>query len=661
MPTPFQVDDLCLYERLSEIGGAATVDVAACVIQHIDRDRDIYCSAIWCFPAEAADPAQPWQLTRGTGMDECPRWSPDGRQLAFLSNDDDHTQVYLISRDGGERRQLTHFDNNAIAIAWAPDGQSLVVAASVPMKPESLSGPATPVSDGGPEIVWRVPYKLDGMGYTLCAQIHLFRVMAADGATSQLTGGRFDAMAAAWSPDGTSVVHTRSRSGRCAHRADVWRMRADGSDAMQLSSEVSSAQFPVWAPDGSTIVFSGAVRDGDARMRLWRIDCTSWKVSPLGEEEIEIVDGQAVFWDEDSRGVFFIAARCGIQEVGYIAVPSGQYRTVVGGWRHVSALSMVAGGYLVYVTESPAEPCQLYRCRRDGSDLVKLSSLNGWWYERVLPEVALRQFQVPDGSGGEETVDGWVISPPRDPARPKSPGPLLIDVHGGPAAYAMLPYNSQTYWNALVSLGWTVLAVNAVGSGSYGRDFADRLRRRWGDLDLAQHIAAAECLVREGQADGRLAIAGKSYGGYLAAWAVATTSRFRAAVISAPITNLETHFGTSDSGYYSDAFDMDGSPEDSRDAYVAPSPAHMAARARTPMLILQGKDDQRCPLGQAEDFFVRVMSLGQAPAEMVLYPGGSHKFFQTGKPSFRADAAQRLVNWLQHWIDVPVSDDGTPR
>jgi dipeptidyl aminopeptidase/acylaminoacyl peptidase len=649
MPKQFESEDLCLYERIPDLCGSPATDLIACTVERVDRDANTYRSAIWCYPASGGTPRQ---LTAGTSLDNSPNWAPDGKRLAFVSKDDDgNLQVFLIDRDGGERRQLTHLLQHVVSLVWSPEGERMLVTVSVASDPVSHSGAATQVANGGPEIVWRLPYKRDGLGYVLNQQVHLYVVDANTGDATQLTSGPFDVHGMAWSPDGKSILYARTRDERCAHRTDIWRMDADGSDARQISNDVATAQFPSWSPDGRTMVFSGAAHEGDAQVRLWTFDCATGKVRCVDNDIVDVVDGGSVTWDDDSGGVVLIAARRGMREVGHISLPHGAYRTLAGGHRHVSALSVTSGQRLAFTAESPREPNQLFACAREGGSETQLSHRNAWWYERPQPRVQLRTFDVPDGDGGTEPVQGWVIGPDGD----HRPGPLLVDLHGGPASYALLAYTSHPYWNALVSRGWTVLALNAVGSSSYGYEFSKRLRGRWGELDLHQHLAAADELHRTGEVDGRLAVAGKSYGGYAAAWAIATTTRFRAAVISAPITNLETHYGTSDSGYYADPYDMMGEPMPDRENYLRPSPAQYADRVRTPVLVINGKEDQRCPVGQAEDFFVRVMRTTATPAEMVLYPGGDHHVYESGPPSQRVDVMTRMVNWLERWIAKPLA------
>lgn len=651
MPQPFEADDLCLYERITELSGSPSNDLIACTVKRVDRAANSYRSAIWCYPVEGGDP---FQLTAGTSLDNSPNWSPDGQRLAFVSlADEGGPQVFLIDRRGGERRQLTRVKNSVVSLTWAPDGKRMLVTVSVPAKPVSQSGSAD-VRESGPEIVWRLPYKSDGLGYILDRQVHLFIVDAETGEATQLTHGHFDVRAMNWSPDGRFIVFARTRDDRCAHRTDIWRMDPDGGNARQLSSDVATAQSPHCSPDGHVILFCGNVNEGDGQNRLWAISLDEGVVSMVGDDRIEVVDGSSIRWDADGRGVVLLAARRGIQEVAHITLPDGAYRSIATGHRHAFALTIASGGRLAFAAESPREPNQVFTCSCEGSDETRLSQLNGWWYERPTAKVELCKFDAPDGNGGTEAVEGWVVSP--DGTHP--PGPLLVDVHGGPASYVLLAYTSHPYWNALVSRGWTILALNAVGSSSHGKAFADRLRGRWGDLDLNQHLAAADDLRRRGKVDGREAISGKSYGGYAAAWAIARTTRFRAAVVGAPMTQIETHYGTSDSGYYADPFEMLSEPFEQPEKYALPSPTRYANKVRTPMLMIQGKDDQRCPIGQAEDYFVRVVRATNTPAEMLLYPGGDHHFYEEGDPSQWVDVMGRIVNWLERWIREPAGGKG---
>lgn len=652
MSREFRPDDLHRFREITGIHANAKSSAAACSVQSIDVDGDRYTSAIWRVPLDGGEPIQ---LTSGLAIDEQPRWSPDAKRLAFLSDRGGSPQIHVLPADGGEARALTAFAGGVTAFEWSPDGTRVWAICEVEVDPdahgERRDGAPPERSESAPEVAWRLPYKMDGRGYTLGREAHLFVVDAERGGEVRITDGDFDVKAASWSPDGKQLVYSRNREGREAHRTDLWIGAADGSgEPRQATREQATASSPVWSPDGRLIAFVGSIDAGDAQLRPWLLDPSTDQVTALGGDDLEVGSGEALRWSEDSSAVLALLVENGLPIVGEIAVDGGQLQRRVGGERTIASLA--AGDRFVFAAQNAASPQELYVTGRDGSGEKRLSSFNAWWNERAAPRVEWRSFEVPDGRGSTECIDGWLVRPPEG----EGPGPLLVDVHGGPASYVLLDFHSHPYWQVLASRGWSILALNAVGSSSYGREFAERLRGAWGELDLPQHLAAVRGLQDEAIADERLAIAGKSYGGYLSAFAIGKTTLFRAAVVLAPVGNLETHYGTSDSGYYADPYAMLGRPALHRDTCRRLSPMRWVERARTPTLFLQGKEDERCPKCQSEELFVTLMASSDTPAELVLYPGGSHKFLEKGKPSQRLDAVTRIVDWVERWIDRPVPE-----
>jgi dipeptidyl aminopeptidase/acylaminoacyl peptidase len=650
MTTPFQPGDLRLYQTITDLDCVPASSVAACQVQSIDSDNDGVTTRIWLVPT---DGRAPLQLTSGNA-DSMPRWSPDGTRLAFLSNRGAGQQVYMIDPGGGEARQLSHIPSGVSSIDWAPDGKKLVVCCTLRVNPEMRGDHGKEQnanwSSDAPKVIWRLPYKMDGVGYILNSEIHAYTLDAASGEATSLTGGSYQVMSTRFSPDSRSIAYTRTREGRLAHRTDLWLMNADGSYQRQVTFDLASVSYPTWSPDGRHIVLTGSRDDGDAQLRLWRYDVQGGSVTPLGDDSIEIVSGQNVHWMPDSSGVVVVLARHGRQEVAAISVPDGRVRHLLTGDRHISRMAC-ASGCLAYVSQDASSPNELWRADLQGREESRLTDFNAWWRDRIVPTVEAKRFNVPDGEGGFEQVDGWLLRPPKVDGADDGATPLLVDAHGGPASYVLLDYNMHTYWYVLVSRGWSVLALNPVGSSSYGREFSSRLRQHWGKYDLDQHLAAIEDLRQQGLVDDRIAITGKSYGGFLSAWAVCNTTAFRAAVVSAPVTSLENHFGVSDSGYYADTYSMYGELKAKRDVMRELSPMDYVENVRTPTLILQGEADERCPKCQAEELYTGIMVSTQAKAELVLYPGASHHFLESGKPSHRVDAATRLVEWMERWID----------
>lgn len=638
----FSPEDLFLHQKLTDVHCVPGLDVAAATVRSVDRDDDQYISCIWGFSTSGV-PAR--QLTRGPGQDRSPQWSPDGKQLAFMSNRAGGApQLYLMPREGGEARQLAQFELGATQLCWAPDGTSLVACIALGTDPElrGKRGPPPPErNQSAAEVCWRLPYKSDGVGYLLRREIHLFRIDIQDGQARQLTDGPFDVQAFQPSPNGRHIAYSRTREGRYAHCADLWVCDAEGRHHRRLTHDHATVMAPHWSPDGRWIVFGGAVQEGEGRTSLWLLEFATGRVVALGGDAMEVALPENIHWAADSGQLLLVRAFRGRHEIVSVAVPQGRIETLATGARQIGAFGCNAR-HLVYSVDAPDQPSELFACGIDGSGERQLSQLNPWWRDRIPMEMEARQFDVPDGLGGTETIEGWLLRT----RGAKAPLALLNDVHGGPANYALLDFDTNVYWQCLCARGWAVLLLNAVGSSSFGREFCDRLSGHWGEYDLRQHLAAVAQLQAEGICDERLAIAGKSYGGFLTGWAIGHCDIFSAAVVMAPVGNIETHYGTSDGGYYADPLYVGTAPRFDRKRARQLSPLRYVENATTPTLFMQGKEDERCPRCQSEELFVSLYRAGDTPAELVLYPGEDHHFLGEGKPSNRADAAQRIIDWV---------------
>lgn len=645
MSKPFSVDDLYLHRKITEVDCGDHPAVAACTVRSVDQDGDGYVSRIWAYLLDGSGSRQ---LTFGPGRDRKPRWSPSADRLAFLSDRDGTVRLHLLPRDGRQARPIGQLPGAVSELRWSPDGESLLVTAAVPVDPDwrgaRPNGRTAERGPGAAELAWRLPYKSDGPGYLLTREIHLFRVDAATGECRQLTDGAFDVMGFEASPDGRRIAYVRTRDGRFAHRTDLWTCDADGTNARQLTSELATVLQPAWSPDGRQVALAGSRDEGDAQENLWLVDAASGRTRQLYDASLCLADPDSLRWVDAGHLVFSRAHR-GRHQVVRLEVDSSALEVLVEGDMQFGAFDTVAG-HFAWTAEHPAQPSELYTCAADGSGERRLTDLNAWWRERTPIRAEAREFVVPDGRGGSEAIEGWLLRA----EGVAGPLPLLDDVHGGPASYALLDFDTNVFWQVLCAQGWAVLALNAVGSASYGREFCDRLMGHWGEYDLPQHLAAIRQLQRDGLCDDRLAISGKSYGGYLAAWAIGHSPLFRAAVVMAPVGNIETHYGTSDGGYYADPLYMGAGDRFDRGLARSLSPLQRIEQATTPTLFVQGKDDERCPKCQSEELFVSLMRAGETPAELVLYPGEGHAFLGEGAPSVRADAARRIVDWVTRHV-----------
>jgi len=642
---PFAAEDLFHHRVLSGLDGSFRHRNLAFKMSRALRDSDDYEGTVWILDFGGGLEVRPKRLTSAAFGAASPSLSPDGTMLAFLSTrGDDGRQLHLLRLDGGEARQLTHSGDCKLSSIeqWATAGDKLLALCTVAHREDGeRDGPA---GHRAPQVARFLPYKKDGSGITVGERTHLYAIDARSGGLAALTAGDFDVSAGAWSPDGSRLAFLRNRSERQRHRTDVWIARADGADARRIVDAVPTIGAFAWSPDGTRLALTGTREAGDSMAGLWVVDADGGGLRRLGGEDFEIDPAGGVHWHADGTRVVVVAMRRGLQELAAVRVADGEVAHFRAGLRHVIGMAP-CGDRIAFIAASMRKPCELFSCDWRGGDERRHSAFNrAWFAKRLRPHVSRRRFRVPDGADGEETIDAWLLLPEGE-----GPFPLLVDMHGGPHSIALIDYAAHACWYELVSRGWAVVAPNAVGSGSYGVDFARRLCGRWGELDLPQYEAVVRALQTQGIADTRIACAGKSYGGFLAAWAIGHSTLFRAAVVCAPVANIESHAGTSDTGYYVTPYAMGGDFDQARDRYHALSPIAHCHKATAATLILQGEDDGRCPRGQSEELFAHLIRCTDAPAELVIYPKSTHTEAESGRPSNRVDYHRRTVAWLQRW------------
>lgn len=669
-----QPEDLAAIVTVSDAQISPDGRAVAFVRTEIDREADDYRSTIWLV---AVDGGEAVQLTRGPRKDAAPRWSPDGRLIAYLSDRDVERepgrtgaalwgtgttfQLHLVPPAGGEPRRVTALPRGVGAAVWSPDGTAIAFRAAV-------DSPAIPprADASRPRVVTRAQYKDDGFGYTFDRRYQVFALTLQDGHVTQLTHDDANHACPAWSPDGRRLAFVRARPGaRDYSLFDLWTIDADGatSTARQLTREVGRAVAPAWSPDGKWIACFGCDEQeaglGDPMARVWVVPASGGpprRLSAGYDRAAVLARPQEItpppIWSPDGETVTFLAADAGRVHVVRATVPGGAVAPVVHGDRQIQSLT-AAAGRLAFTATDPATPADVFVCAADGSTERRLTTVNASWLaEAALPRVEHRRFSSPHG--GE--LDGW-ITHPADGGRP---APLLLEIHGGPASYAgpTFPLGLlHTY--VLAARGWAVLQLNPAGSGSYTKAFANGIRACWGERDLPEQLTAVDALVADGTADGaRLAVSGYSYGGYMTSWTITHTDRFKAAVVGAPVVNLESFHGTSDIGPWFGEWEMRGDLVTHREVYRRLSPINYVDRVTTPTLIVHGEADDRCPIGQGEELFAGLVTAGRAAAEFVRYPGQSHAFRQSGRPSHRIDVVRRVVDWVERYTSA---DEGRDR
>jgi dipeptidyl aminopeptidase/acylaminoacyl peptidase len=636
MSRRLQLEDLFRIALPSDPRLAPDATAVAHVLTTVDRDGDENVSSLWLAPT-GAGAGPPRRLTFGR-HDTAPRWSPDGRWLAFLRSGDGPPQLSVMAADGGEPRPVTNLDLGAGEPVWSPDSTRIAFAA-----------PVGAVDPNAPVVIDTLEYKADGAGLLRGLRKHLFVVPVDDGPAVQVTEGDFHAGTPRWSPDGDRLAFAASRDPDrdlaitgAAYVVPVGDGPAEPARVSEGDTVV--AEVVDWLADdrllvaglrgpamGHTRLYTLAAAGGVPAEVVTGLDRNVMTGAPGYPGGVPQVTGDTLVFCVRDRGCTHVYA---------VPVSGGRAHRLVGAPDLAVSGVSVVGDRIAYVASTPGTAGDIHVATLGGREQRRITDLALTDVELLAP--VEREFTAPDGT----TVHGFVL---RDPAA-TAPGPLLLDAHGGPHnAWAPTFDGVHLYHQVLAAAGWTVLTLNVRGSDGYGESFYTAVVGGWGTADLDDFLAPVDALVAEGTADpDRLAVCGYSYGGYTACWLPTQTDRFAAAVAGGCVADLVSLAGTSDAGHLLAAHEIGDLPHDDPGRYAKHSPLAHVANVRTPTLLLHGEVDHRCPVGQAEQWFTALRERG-VPTRLVRYPGAGHLFILDGRPSHRLDFNRRIVEWVQQW------------
>lgn len=616
------VTDLYLHRPLSSL--RAGQDGWLFQVSTPDKDDDTDRSSLWLLDKRG----RTRQLTSSSQSAHGAIWSSCGSKIAFLRAQEGTSQVHVLDLDGGEASVMSSWDDGVVSIEhWDGDAGQMLVIAHHGTRP-----------DQNPFVVDHLPYKLDGIGFKGDQRSYLHQLEESSGELTPVVDRGGDVVEAKWAPDRSSIAFVQRRDGQQRHLMDLW-LKREGAQPKQLTDDLASLSGLTWSPSGKYIAFSGSAVEGTSMSWLTVVELETGQRQDI---KLEVAIPGPIHWADGEKELLFLEAHRGTHRIARVALAEAAHAQAIVHPDRLQVLDMAAcGDDIAYIAAGPAKGPEVWRYRQTTQETRCLTSFNAWRDDRPKVKAELRTFTVPDGAGQHEKIEGWLL-------RPNGPGPfpLLWDMHGGPHSLVTFEHETHVHWPVLLERGWAVLALNAVGTNSYGEDFAQRLCGHWGELDLPQWRAATEALRAEGIVNSDLAVFGHSYGGFLAAWALTQKVPLVCGVVSAGVINLESHTGTSDTGYYVGPYAMAGEPDQAPDRYRRQSPLSHVQAIDAPVLLLQGEADQRCPLGQAEELFARLVRIGHAEARMVIFPGGTHHVSSTGRPSHRAAFYGHLADWV---------------
>lgn len=659
-PRPIQLEDLFRLRVVNKLAIAPDARRVAFELKRCDLAENRNFTQLMLVDVESG------QMTPITAEarhnDTRPQWSPDGSQIAFLSDREKTTCLFIMSMKGGEPHRVTDRDGAISDFSWSPDGRRLAYAYHALTEREKLereekSAEAKKLPHY--RHTRRLDYKLDGAGFSNGLRTHIYIIDAAGGKPRQLTRGDFDHSEPRFSPDGRQVSFVANRDpdpDLHATQAAIHVSSARGDQIKRLTHGPGEASRHAWSPDGSSIAFLGRAGGDDSWWkhdeRICLIPATGGKPRELTGEIDNVCtnttigdvagptwDPPPVLWSADGQRIYFVVSEQGATRLYSRSVNKRDARVEVAGEVNVFAASQSRpGGAMALAIGSGTNPADVYLFDpARGGPPRRLTDVNG----AILRRLQVGQPEEFWLTRGRTRVQGWLLKPPGFDPRRKYPA--ILEIHGGPQAQYGHSFLHEIQW--LAAKGYVVAYANPRGSTGYGLDFRRCIVNDWGNLDYADVRAVADWLFARPFVDRRrVGVTGGSYGGFMTNWIVGHETRFRAAVTQRSVTNFESMFGTSDFGYLIIG-QMGASPWSRHEKLRRMSPLTYADRIRTPLLIEHEEQDHRCSIEQAEQLFAALKLLGRE-VEFLRFEGESHGLSRGGRPQNRAERLRRLAGWF---------------
>lgn len=651
--------ELVSYPRISPDG-----EQVVYAQQYVDPNTEKKYSNLWI---AAADGSQAFQFTHGDQVDNLPQWSPDGSQIAFLSDrgNEKQAQIYLIPAKGGEARALTELKGEFKAFEWSPDGTQLLLQFRK-KDPQAIEREEDEQKKklGIIERHYdRVYFKFDGYGFLPHERWHIWVVNVASGESTQISDSPiFDEEEPAWSPDGKWIVAMSNRNpdpGLARGQNDLVVIPIDGSDLQVIKTPGRNTQLPSVSPNGKWIAYIAQREEGQwwQNNDLWVVpfdhsapprNLTAELDSNIDFSSINDLNfnGGALIaptWSLDSQTIFIQVSKHGCVSLISVDINSCALQTVVEEKGCVGAYNFDREQKkLAYFFGTMGDPGQIFVRNLTEQESLQVTQTNTWLQDVNFGEVEEAWVKGRD----DNDIQGWILKPPD--FNSSQIYPSILEIHGGPLAQYGEFFMHEFYY--LASQGYVVFFSNPRGGQGYGEQHAKATWGGWGDADYADLMLWADHMTAQPYINSeRMGITGGSYGGYMTLWTIGHTHQFASAVAQRVVSNFVSMWGSSDLNWVFQQIHGNKPPWEDLEKHWKHSPMAYIGNAKTPTLIIHSENDHRCPIEQGEQAFVALKTLG-VDSEFVRFPEEPHGLSRMGRTDRRISRLNHILRWMDKYL-----------
>ncbi len=625
----------------------------AFVVSTPDLENNKNDTDIWLLTVKGGEPKR---LTASEGADFHPRWSPDGRSIAFISTRSGSPQVWRIPVHGGEAVQITEISTGAHGPVWSPDGSRIAFYSFV--YPECKDDSCNTARK---EELEDKPIKARVIDHLLYRhwdrwkegkRNHLFIVDAAGGEAKDLVSGiDFDYPPFPWggshefafSPDGKEIccVSKNAEMEAVSTNTDIFVIDLETGDMRKVTDNEAADESPAYSPDGRYISYRAQEIPGFEadRWRLVILDRASGKTRVLTDSFDRGVGEYC--WSADSRKIYFSAVDNGHKALFALDTANGKIKKLVVRGNNGSAAVTPDGKHLVIARRGFDFPHSIWRVRTNGDDLERLTFFN----READREIEMNTAEDVRYEGADAaTIQAFLIKPPGfDPDRVY---PAIMIIHGGPQSAFIDAWYTNWNMQTFAAAGYVLFIPNFHGSDGFGQEFVNSISEDWGGKCYEDILKGFDYLAALPYVDGsRIGAAGASYGGYMVNWIEGHTDRFACLVSMAGAFNLVSKYGVTEELWFPE-WDLGGTPYDNLEGYDKWSPHRYASNFKTPCMVVHGENDYRVPVGEGLQMFTALQRQG-VPSKLVYFPDEGHWIL---KPLNNRFYYEQFIGWMDSYL-----------